>query len=131
MQEVAEIIADLVKEGVSPELVGRVAAALVSVTERGPVGLTPLERSASARRQEAYRKRRGISCREWAELRGRVLVRDKYTCHYCGQLANAVDHKIALARGGSSDIENLVAACKPCNSSKRDGDVPKWMERVA
>ncbi len=37
MNEVAEIIADLVKEGVSPDLVGRVAAALVSVTERNSV----------------------------------------------------------------------------------------------
>jgi hypothetical protein len=47
MEDVAEIIADLVKEGVSPELIGRVAAALVSVTERNAVtrnvtlGVTP------------------------------------------------------------------------------------------
>jgi hypothetical protein len=47
MEDVAGIIADLVKEGVSPELIGRVAAALVSVTERNTVtrnvtlGVTP------------------------------------------------------------------------------------------
>ncbi len=87
----------------------------------------PQEKSAAARRQAAYRERRRLGEGDWERLRFQVLTRDNHTCHYCGNPANAVDHKIALAKGGSSDLENLVAACKPCNSSKRDGDAPKWI----
>ena len=34
--------------------------------------------------------------------------------------ANTVDHIIPVAKGGSDDLENLVAACKRCNSAKQD-----------
>jgi len=45
-------------------------------------------------------------------------------CHYCGLKFNpnelTMDHKIPLARGGTSDRENLVPACKDCNNNKKD-----------
>jgi 5-methylcytosine-specific restriction endonuclease McrA len=31
-----------------------------------------------------------------------------------------VDHVIPIARGGSDDPENLIAACRRCNYSKQD-----------
>jgi 5-methylcytosine-specific restriction endonuclease McrA len=34
--------------------------------------------------------------------------------------ATTVDHIIPVAKGGSDDPENLVAACKRCNFSKQD-----------
>ena len=40
-------------------------------------------------------------------------------CAYCGSAENlTLDHVVPLARGGAHRIENLVAACKPCNSRK-------------
>src|SRR5262245_9072819 len=57
---------------------------------------------------------------DWAAIRLEVLERDNWLCRYCGAAANAVDHIIARTRGGTNDMENLVAACKPCNSRKRD-----------
>jgi len=51
-----------------------------------------------------------------------VLMRDRYTCQYCGaqpSKANlTVDHVIPKVRGGSSSWENVVCACKPCNLRK-------------
>jgi hypothetical protein len=45
-------------------------------------------------------------------------------CVYCGtgvDLATAtLDHVHPVARGGSSDVGNLVAACAPCNRLKGD-----------
>lgn len=44
-------------------------------------------------------------------------------CYYCrqqfkpGQLT--MDHLVPLIRGGRSEKENLVAACKECNSKKK------------
>jgi 5-methylcytosine-specific restriction endonuclease McrA len=48
-------------------------------------------------------------------------MRDSYQCGYCGGEADTVDHRISRARGGSMwDRENLIAACKRCNSKKKD-----------
>ena len=47
------------------------------------------------------------------------LLADNPTCHWCGQReATAADHLVEPGRGGSHDIENLVASCKPCNSRR-------------
>lgn len=49
-----------------------------------------------------------------------VLRRDDYTCRYCrskdGELT--IDHVVPTALGGSDAPDNLVAACKDCNSGK-------------
>lgn len=69
--------------------------------------------------------------RQFAEARRRkaeiidrdaILARDGHTCRYCGAtgVRLAVDHLVPFSRGGSSDPSNLVAACKSCNSRKKD-----------
>ena len=47
-------------------------------------------------------------------------------CIYCGAPAVAVDHIRALARGGHEIPENLVPACRSCNSSKSDRLLTEW-----
>ena len=39
-------------------------------------------------------------------------------CAYCGRHANTLDHLIPCAKGGQHVAENLVPACKKCNSTK-------------
>lgn len=64
---------------------------------------------------------RSDSAPGWAKLRLLVLRRDDYTCHYCGGPANTVDHVDAASKQRrSTNAADLVAACQPCNSSKRD-----------
>ena len=58
----------------------------------------------------------------WKRIRLQVLRRDAYTCAYCGDAANEVDHVIAKVRGGEDVLDNLVAACRACNLRKRDKD---------
>lgn len=55
---------------------------------------------------------------EWAKTRARVLERDGHVCGYCGRDATTVDHLVAKANGGTDDDWNLIACCKPCNSTK-------------
>jgi hypothetical protein len=65
--------------------------------------------------------RRTGSTRKWRRLRLLILQRDRWTCGYCGQPANTVDHIIPRnqARPGQADHpSNLVAACSDCNSAK-------------
>lgn len=70
--------------------------------------------------------RLGLSAAAWQELRTAVLKRDDHTCQYCGNHAETVDHIVPLAAGGSSEPDNLCAACGSCNSSKRDRPVHEW-----
>ena len=47
----------------------------------------------------------------WRKIRSKVLARDQYTCYYCGQEANTVDHILPRKSGGLDAMDNLVAAC--------------------
>jgi 5-methylcytosine-specific restriction endonuclease McrA len=57
----------------------------------------------------------------WRRKRKVVLERDSYECQIrgrgCTMEATEVDHIVPHALGGDADLNNLRAACKPCNSS--------------
>jgi len=57
----------------------------------------------------------------WRKMRKMILARDGFTCGYCGQPANTVDHVQAVNKGGEIlNPDNLIAACVSCNSRKQD-----------
>lgn len=68
-----------------------------------------------------HRKRMG---RVGFSRRG-VLVRDGFTCSYCGRKADTIDHVIPRALGGANSWENCVAACSKCNNKKADMTLEK------
>ena len=41
--------------------------------------------------------------------------------------ADTLDHVTPLSKGGAHVIENLVPACRPCNSSKGDKLLADWI----
>lgn len=49
-----------------------------------------------------------------------VLVRDNFTCAYCGNRGTTIDHVVPRALGGPNSYENCVAACFSCNQKKAD-----------
>jgi 5-methylcytosine-specific restriction endonuclease McrA len=50
-----------------------------------------------------------------------VFARDGWACQYCGSRTSlTVDHVIPRSKGGSSEWENIVASCAPCNRRKGD-----------
>ena len=49
-----------------------------------------------------------------------VFIRDQHLCQYCGSAAENVDHVIPRSRGGTHTWDNVVAACKRCNSRKEN-----------
>jgi hypothetical protein len=61
-------------------------------------------------------------------LRFRVFVRDSFRCRYCGARAPFVvlhvDHRLAVALGGTDDFENLLTACSDCNFGKGARPIP-------
>src|SRR5881394_421489 len=54
--------------------------------------------------------------------RKNILLRDRNTCQYCGEVLSAseltLDHVVPRSRGGTSSWENLVACCHSCNRRK-------------
>lgn len=49
-----------------------------------------------------------------------ILIRDNYTCVYCGKRGDTIDHIMPKSRGGGNTWENLCAACTSCNGKKAD-----------
>ncbi|WP_395090888.1 HNH endonuclease [Armatimonas sp.] len=50
-------------------------------------------------------------------------------CCYCGTTeALSIDHLIPQIKGGADYSDNLVWACRSCNSSKRDRDLLDWCQ---
>ena len=61
--------------------------------------------------------------------RKNILLRDGHVCQYCGEKFNSseleLEHVIPRAQGGQSTWENLVAACRTCNSRKANRTPPE------
>lgn len=60
-------------------------------------------------------------------LRFAIFKRDNYRCQLCGRarqddpyISLEVDHRIAVAQGGTDDEENLWTLCRDCNGGKSD-----------
>lgn len=53
-----------------------------------------------------------------------LAVRDDFTCQYCGVKLPLhklnYDHVVPKSKGGPTTWENIVMACYPCNTKKRD-----------
>jgi len=49
-----------------------------------------------------------------------IFARDGGRCQYCFAPAESIDHVVPRSRGGEHVWENVVAACRPCNTRKRD-----------
>ncbi|TCD47708.1 HNH endonuclease [Chlorobium sp. N1] len=52
--------------------------------------------------------------------RKNILRRDAYQCQYCGRTEEqlTIDHIIPRSRGGEDSWENLITACRKCNTKK-------------
>jgi 5-methylcytosine-specific restriction endonuclease McrA len=75
------------------------------------------------RLKRAYRSR----------FRDKVLARDNYTCAYCGQEADQVDHVIPISKAPELVInfDNAVASCRRCNISKGNRSEGVFLARTA
>lgn len=53
--------------------------------------------------------------------RQNIFKRDGHSCQYCGSEKDlTLDHLIPRSKGGKSSWNNLVTACKRCNTRKGD-----------
>ncbi len=72
---------------------------------------------------KAHQERKSLG----RKVRHAVLADGK--CYACGSSEELqVDHNIPIARGGSSNIENLVPLCRKCNIAKGTKTLQEFME---
>ncbi len=102
------------------------------IEENGLLGMLPLDKRRGllpvgypAYPEDDIRSSRYIS----PSIKEAVWEASGGLCSYCGVSLNrgtsnrdpqqfTVDHSLAVAVGGAEDADNLVAACRSCNSSK-------------
>lgn len=83
-------------------------------------------------RQQKYRERQqGVLQLETVDTLSDPYF-DKNYCVYCGTKESIVgeltiDHIIPISKGGSGTAENLVKACKSCNSKKTNKDLVEFL----
>lgn len=58
----------------------------------------------------------------------KIKLQTGQICNYCGSADKlALDHIFPQKLGGKDDAENLIFACRTCNSSKGKKDLMEWM----
>jgi len=58
----------------------------------------------------------------------KIKLQTGQICNYCGSSEKlALDHIFPQIFGGKDDAENLIFACRKCNSSKGKKDLIEWM----
>ena len=75
------------------------------------------------RRYREKRKSNGLAQQHYLNptKKKEVLSKTDGRCAYCGTDEHiTIDHKVPVGRGGNDEIDNLVAACRPCNAEKRN-----------
>jgi len=83
-------------------------------------------RAARRRKRRMARVDHDLTDEQWAELQ-----RAWDGCAYCGATATRLqrDCVLAVSRGGRYTLDNVVPACRSCNTSKCNDEVTSWLRR--
>ena len=80
--------------------------------------------AAEKRRQLELQTENSFSLQEWENAKAHF----NNSCAYCGKHLSRLtqDHFIPLSKGGAYARDNIVPACRSCNSSKHNLDFFEW-----
>jgi 5-methylcytosine-specific restriction endonuclease McrA len=90
-------------------------------TEKGKANAQRVQSKRRANEREIINT---LTYQEWLD----ILKGYKYECAYCNKKFDLFnkperDHVIPISKGGNNIKENIVPACKSCNSSKQSKDL--------
>ncbi len=63
-------------------------------------------------------------------LAKKIIIESEYTCFYCCNFGDTVDHEIPQAKGGLWVENNLRCCCKWCNSKKSDMESEEFIRKL-
>lgn len=89
-------------------------------------GRTMKQRAARRRKRRLGSKIQDLTPVQWAEIK-----QAWGGCAYCGSIGVPLqkDCVVPISRGGRYTIDNVVPACRSCNTSKCDHEVTGWLRR--
>jgi hypothetical protein len=75
-------------------------------------------------------------CKPVSRRRRDIFEKSEGRCHYCGTTLSLdgrwhIEHMVPKALDGTDAFSNLVAACVPCNLSKRDRTALEFIVQMA
>lgn len=62
-------------------------------------------------------------------FRESIYIAWDYKCAYCEEPATSLDHIVPRFKSGSSNRNNLIPACRRCNSNKASSPVEDWYQQ--
>jgi 5-methylcytosine-specific restriction endonuclease McrA len=83
-------------------------------------------RAARKRKRRMDAVEHDLSDEQWSALK------DAWSgCAYCGATVESLqrDCVLPLSRGGRYTLDNIVPACRSCNTSKCNDEVTSWLRR--
>lgn len=88
-----------------------------SIYRKNPKGKALKYRQYAMRKGAIVSSDHPLTAAEWIQ----IVQAHQGRCHYCKQQTTlTLDHVIPLSKGGQHTKTNVVPACGPCNSKKRD-----------
>ena len=89
---------------------------------------TTTRRARVARRRK---RRLGQVVNDLTDAQWAALLAAWGGCAYCGRSDQTLqrDCVLAISRGGRYTLENVVPACRSCNTSKCNDEVTSWLRR--
>lgn len=86
----------------------------------------PEKHNEAGQKRRARQKANGVFSISQKELKRLYSS----VCFYCGAIEPiTLDHVVPIALGGRHSIGNIVPACRPCNTSKKDRLLITWLKR--
>ena len=74
--------------------------------------------------------KRGLPHTFTSEQWGEAILHFDNLCAYCGEAKPlTADHFVSVKNNGEFSANNVIPACRNCNSSKRDSDFHEWYPR--
>jgi 5-methylcytosine-specific restriction endonuclease McrA len=99
-----------------------------AVTYFGAMAVSRSRKARAARRRKHRMDRvdHDLSDEQWTALKAAWGG-----CAYCGDAGQPLqrDCVLALSRGGRYTLDNVVPACRSCNTSKCNDEVTSWLRR--
>jgi len=86
----------------------------------------------ATRKEHSARPNRESLSKRLGKIARAIKARDGYRCVYCGATAESsgahlhLDHLVPRVKGGADVAENLVLACRSCNSARHDMPLAAW-----
>lgn len=88
----------------------------------------------ATRAEHAARKNRESLSKRLGRVARQIKARDGHRCVYCGATQESsgahlhLDHLVPRAAGGADTADNLVLACRSCNTSRQDAPLATFCQ---